>query len=144
MEGIRLQQPEGWDDKSMIAFNAPEMPESGVLPNIVVTQDGFGDVRSGNQAERIKAFAEKQIADMKAKLPDPVIHSQILTQVAGRAAAEVHVSWRHGNTKLSQLVTFIARNDKTVTICTGTAAESDFNEHRDEFRRMVQAMQIAA
>jgi hypothetical protein len=42
MEGIRLQQPEGWDDKSMIAFNAPEMPESGVLPNIVVTQDGFG------------------------------------------------------------------------------------------------------
>ncbi len=143
MEGIRLKQPEGWDDKSMIAFNAREMPESGVLPNIVVTQDRFGTVQGANPAERIKAFAEKQIGDMKAKLPEPEIHSQMLTQIGGRAAAEVCVSWRHGNTKLSQIVTFIARNDDQVTICTGTAAESDFEGHRDAFRRMVQTMQIA-
>jgi hypothetical protein len=144
MDGIRLPQPEGWDDKSMIAFNARERPDSGIVPNIVITQDSFGDVRGDTPLERIKAFANKQLSEMKEKLPEPVVHSQTLIQVAGRPAAEVNVSWQHGTNRLSQLVTFVARNPSQVLICTGTAAEADFEAHRDAFRRTLQSVQISA
>jgi hypothetical protein len=144
MDGIRLPQPDGWDDKSMIAFNARERPESGIVPNIVVTQDSFGDVAGDTPVERIKAFANKQIADMKEKLPEPVVHSQKLIQVAGRAAAEVNVSWTHGANRLSQLVTFVARNPSQVMICTATAAEAEFEQHQEAFRQSLQSVQISS
>ncbi len=143
MDGIRLSKPDGWDDRSMIAFNAREMPQSGVLPNIVITQDHFGDIAGDNQVERIKAYADKQVSDMKAKLPNPVIHGQVLSQVAGRPAAEVTISWQNGATRLSQVVTFIARDAGKVMICTGTAAENDFDAHKASFREMLHSVQIA-
>jgi hypothetical protein len=144
MDGINLPQPEGWDDKSMIAFNARERPESGIVPNIVITQDSFGDVRGDTPVERIKAFANKQLVEIKEKLPEPVVHSQTLIQVAGRPAAEINVSWQHGTNRLAQLVTFVARSPSQVMICTATAAEAEFEQHRDSFRRTLQSVQISA
>ena len=144
MEGIRLPQPEGWDDKSMIAFNARERSPSGVVANLVITQDEFGEVQGSTQVERIKAFANRQVSEMKAKLPEPEIHSQTLTQVAGRPAAEVNLSWQHGTVRLTQLVTFVAQNASKVMICTGTAAADEFEEHRQSFRQTLQTVQISA
>ena len=144
MDGVKLPQPEGWDDKSMIAYNARERPESGIIPNIVITQAAFGDAAGDTPVERIKAFANKQIAEMKDKLPEAAVQSQTLLQVAGRPAAEVNVTWQHGASRLAQLVTFVARNPSQVLICTGTAAENEFDQHRDAFRRAVQTVQIAS
>jgi hypothetical protein len=144
MDGIRLPQPEGWDDKSMIAFNARERSPSGVVANLVITEDEFGDVQGSTPVERIKSYANRQVSEMKDKLPEPVIHSQTLTQVAGRPAAEVSLSWQHGATRLTQLVTFVSRNASKVMICTGTAAADEFEQHKQVFRQTLQTVQISA
>ena len=143
MDGIRLTQPEGWEDRSMIACNGKTMPPSGVLPNFVVTQDSFGSINDPDPAERIRAFAQKQVTDMETKLPSPVILARTLTQVSGRPAAEVIVTWLHGSIRLCQIVTFTARDAERVVISTATCAEQDFAEKEPMLRTLIGSLKLS-
>ena len=143
MDGIKLKQPEGWEDRSMIACNGKTMPPSGVLPNFVVTQDKFGAMAEGDPIERIKAFAQKQVTDMETKLPSSSILSRTLTQVGGHHAAEVIVTWLHGSVRLCQIVTFTAWDQERVVISTATCAEEDFAELEPIFRRLIASLKLS-
>lgn len=142
MHGIQFTQPEGWEDRSMVALNGKTMSASGVLPNFVITQDRFGAITEPDPVERIKAFAQKQVADMQAKLPSPVIISRALTQVSGRPAAEVIVTWLHGSVRLCQIVTFTMRDTERVVISTATCAEEDFGAQEPLFRTLIASLKI--
>jgi hypothetical protein len=142
MDGIVLAQPAGWVDRSMIAFNAGSTPASGLAPNVVVTQDRFGDVPEHGERDRIIRFAEKQIAEIKAKVPQVVLHERTKGYVAGRPAALLLLSWQGGGHRLTQRIAFIHRDTNRVAIFTATAAATDFSEYQARFEQALQSIQF--
>ena len=139
---IRLTPPDGWVDRSMIAVSAPEPTATGVAPNLVVTRDVFLDEDKGGDKERIRSFADRQLGFMREQLPEPVVHSQKLTQVAGKRAAEILVSWNSSGTRITQWVVFIARDEERVAVSTATANETDFAAHEPTFRETLAHIEL--
>ena len=92
MLDTHANNPDGWVDRSMLAYSAPKAGRSDVAPNVVVTRDDLSVVQGANDRERIAAFAARQVSEMKEKLPSPVIPLQQQTEVDGREATEVLVT----------------------------------------------------
>ena len=139
---VTARQPDGWVDRSMLAYSAPKAGRSGVAPNVVVTTDDLSSARGSNERGRIADFAGRQVAEMKEKLPSPVIHLQQPTQVDGREAMEVLVTWAQGAVRLTQWVVFVHRSPEQAVVATATAAEREFADHRDTFAEIVYSLKL--
>lgn len=139
---IRLPRPDHWVDRSMVVLSAPEPTEGGVAPNMVVTRDRLGPDDVGEDKERIRSFADRQLGFMRDQLVDPVVHSRRLVRIADRRAAEVIVSWTSSGVRLTQLVTFIMRDQERVAIATATATEAEFATHEPTFRGMLERIEL--
>jgi len=142
MDIVKLSRPDGWIDRSMIAYSSPEMPQSGIFPNIVITKDNFGNTFGTSLSDRINLFANKQLDSMKNQLIEPVIHDRQLFTILDRPSVEIYLSWLSGQTRIKQRVVFIAYDEEQVVISTATAAESEFNEYRDSFIAMINQLQF--
>lgn len=141
MIGIRVVRPEGWADKSMIAYNADRMPPGGVLPNFVMTQDVFG-ADLPQQHDRVVQFAERQLTIIRSNLADLKVVEKRRETVADKPAATLLIEWSAQGNRLSQIVTFIERDAKHVVIATATCAKSDFNHYRDVFLRLLHSIEF--
>jgi len=144
MNGIKIQKPDDWLDRSMIVYASETASKNGVAPNIVITHEVMSEFSQNTVAERIKSFATKQYNEMETNLPSPVFHHQELITVSGHSSAEILVSWQQGRIRLTQWIVMIGRDLERIAICTATAAEADFPKSRDTFSRIIHSIQFDA
>ena len=143
IQGMRMNCPEGWQDKSMLILSASDAGASGVRANMVVTRDAMPTDLPADPQARMAALLDRQVAQMSDQLAGFAEVSRRVVVGSGRSTAEVKVDWRSGSSALTQSVTFVDAGEDGLMIATATAGRGEFADAEPEFRRMLQSFRIA-
>jgi len=121
--------PSGWEDRSMMTLLGPR-DATGFASNIVIVRERIGSrVSVEDYAARQRAAMEREIAAIEVLDERPArINGSPAYQRLQRFSAQGH--------RVQQAQTFILR-EGTVFVVTCTAALSDFDNHLDAFRKVV-------
>ncbi|MET0247849.1 MAG: DcrB-related protein [Sphingomonas sp.] len=141
LQGMSMTCPDGWHDKSMLIFSAPQAGQSGVVPNLVVTRDRLPDDLPAEPAARMEALIDRQIAQMNSQLARFTIVSR---QLEGQdyPIGKLTVDWESAQAALTQSLTFVDGDDGQLVIATATTGREDHARHEDTFRSILQSFRI--
>lgn len=141
LQGMSMTCPDGWHDKSMLIFSAPQAGQSGVVPNLVVTRDRLPDDLPAEPAARMEALIDRQIAQMNSQLARFTIVSR---QLEGQdyTIGKLTVDWESAQAALTQSLTFVDGDDGQLVIATATTGREDHARHEDTFRSILQSFRI--
>lgn len=142
IQGMTIDCPSGWQDKSMLILSAGQAGASGVTPNIVVTRDQLPPDLPPQPEERMNALLDRQVTQMRDQLAGFAEVSRRLTLDAGHPSAELKVDWNSAQASLTQSVTFVDAGDDGLMIATATAGRGEFADAEPTFREMLQSFRL--
>ena len=142
LQRMSMTCPPGWQDKSMLILSAPNPGESGVTPNMVVTQlPPPTDLPADPQA-RMNALLDRQVAEMAEQLAGFREVSRRVDAQDDRAMAELKVDWHNAQAKLTQNLTFVRDAEGGFIVATATAGRGEFAEADPLFRDMLKSFRL--
>lgn len=139
VQGMRMTQPDGWQDKSMLILSSDRAGQSGVVPNMVVTRDRLPTDLPGEPRLRMDTLIDRQVAQMETQLARFAIVSRRVDDGDNRATGELKVDWESAQAALTQGLTFVDAGDGVLMIATATAGRGEYGEHEATFREMLQS-----
>src|SRR3954470_17913281 len=87
-EEIGFEYPREWEDRTVIAFSAPQRPNATTTTNVLVTRDKLGD------EEDVKKYADRQLVEMAKRLDAFQLYERKDIRVDGEPAIDLKFSWR--------------------------------------------------
>jgi hypothetical protein len=100
-DDIHFAYPNGWIDRSMIAFAAPSVPDAAVAPNVLVVKDLATE---GSSPER---YVDKQLVEAAQRFEGFILIDRLQLAVDGHPAAGLNFAWISGGLKLRQQQIFV-------------------------------------
>jgi hypothetical protein len=128
--------PDGWQDRSIVAFSAPLKPKQTVMPNVVLTCD------SVSNTEAASAYADKQLVELAKKLEGFNLSSRRELLVADVPGVELVFTWRGGNGVLKQKQIFFTTGYGLILTFVASALVTDFSEMEPVFQAILDSIQI--
>ena len=116
-EQVAFEAPEGWEDKTIVAFAAPVSPGK-FSPNIVMTKDVL------KPGETLRSYADRQIMELARRLEGFDLVESGDRVVGGLTALEYRFTWTSEHAELHQHTVMLAPRERVMTF-TGTATHED-------------------
>ena len=138
---IHLTPPEGWSDRSMLAYAAPARPAQQLTPNIVVTRDSRVEDPPG-QLETFDAYIERQLAEIGSRLGGLRIEQRQSGSVNDITAYDLRFTWQSAQGPVRQRTVFLKGPDPQVLTFAATAAEHEYDAYREHFERALASLRI--
>jgi hypothetical protein len=142
IQGMQIDCPPGWRDKSMLILSAGQAGASGVTPNIVVTREQLPPDLPKPPDQRMNMLLDRQVDQMRNQLAGFVEVSRRLNVDAGHPSAELKVDWTSVQAALTQSVTFVDAGDDGLMVATATAGRGEFAESEPVFREMLKSFRL--
>ncbi|MDQ1077827.1 hypothetical protein QE401_000353 [Pseudoroseomonas cervicalis] len=142
IQGMQMDCPPGWQDRSMLILSAAQPGGSGVTPNMVVTQDRLPPDLPEAPEERMAALLDRQVAQMRGQLANFAEISRRILAGSRRPTAELRVDWSSPQALLTQWVTFVDAGEGRLLVATGTAGRADFAAAEPVFREMLRSFRL--
>lgn len=139
VQGMRIDCPEGWADRSMLALTARSPAPSGVTPNVVVTREPLPS-GPGDPATRLENHVAAQVAGWRGLAQ----FEEIMRRHASPAEpiAEVRVAWNAEDVPMTQWVTYALADDATMVVAAATAGRADFAAAEPALRSLLETLRL--
>lgn len=128
---FQLEVPDGWIDRTMVAWSAPPSPGNQVAPNILVAYD---KPRTG---ESLATYVDRQLKDLSSKAQKFRLDLKQNVTLAGQPAIEVLFNWDSGNTVLKQRQIYALVPGGRVISIVNTARLPEFEAAEPHFLQML-------
>lgn len=128
---ISFDVPRDWENRSIIAFAAPEQDGKQGVANIVVTRDRLRD------DEELVDYAERHLDELEASMEGFFLLSSIQEQVGGKTAFTMAFASDGPEGPLTQRLTMVELTDRVVVSVTLTAPEREIEQLSPLFDRML-------
>ena len=125
-----FEAPDGWHDRTVVAFVAPARPGRKTPSTLVVTRELLGP------SENLQTYATRQLGLLGRAFNEFELLETMDVTVGGLPAVQVLFAWVADNGPLVQRVTFAALDD-TVHGFTATMPFSDVAEMTPIFDRVL-------
>ena len=116
-ELVGFEAPEGWDDKTIVAFAAPVEPGK-FSPNVVMTKD---KLKAG---ETLRSYADRQIMELARRLEGFDLMESGDRTLGGLPAMEYRFTWTSEHAELHQRSVMTASGSDVITF-TGTSTHDE-------------------
>lgn len=133
---VAAQPPEGWIDKTMIVYSAPDAPGRAMAPNIVVGRDALAT------GETFREYCNRQVDAFRTSLPHFHREDEGPGRVQDLDAFHIRFTWASGAGTLRQRVFFISAGSGVSVSFAATAAAEDFASHEAAFEAALASLQI--
>jgi hypothetical protein len=130
-----FEVPEGWEDRSIISFEAPRPPGSAVGPNVTLSHVALPP------GQTLATFASQQVANLAGSLPKFEFVEQRPATVAGQPAVQLLYHWKHPEGGLTQRITLFSKGEKTYTF-TMTALRGDMDRQAEIFEKILASLTV--
>ncbi|MEP6925005.1 MAG: DcrB-related protein [Pyrinomonadaceae bacterium] len=122
--------PDDWQDRTMLTLVAPFAPGQ-FATNVVVTRHEVA------ASDSIESFAKLQLEMMQNSLPAFELLDSRATTINGRPAIQQLHRFRSEQGEFVQQVQTFVLGNLEIYAMTGTARISEFNQHIDAFRQIM-------
>jgi hypothetical protein len=130
---FHLEIPEGWMDRTMIAWSAPPVSGRAITPNMVITYDLV------QPEETLASYVNRQLQELMARIKTFQLDLRRDVTLAAKPAIELHFQWDSGNGMLKQQGIYSLLPDGRVMALVNTAAASDFYRFEPQFQAILQS-----
>lgn len=143
-KGMSFEVPEGWVDRTVLAFAAP--PSAGpseYLPNVVMTREVMA------KGDTLRTHADRTLLDMAKQLDGFDILESREAMLDSRRAIYVRFCWKSNMGDLEQDMTMCespaepGETEMYATIVTTTAHKKVVNEVRPAFNQLLQSIRFS-
>lgn len=107
---IAFDVPDGWEDRSIVAFAAKPGRPGRVATNLALTREPLPEGMS------LRKYADKQLVDLGRQLRDLEVLDSGPVAVAGAEAFEVRCSWRAATGAVEQRILLIPVDQSVVSL----------------------------
>lgn len=142
-KGMSFEVPEGWVDRTVLAFAAPPgSAPAEYLPNVVMTREALAP------GDTLRTHADRTLLDMAKQLKDFDILESRETMLDGRRAICVRFSWMSNAGDLEQDMTMCespaepGETERYATIVTATAHKKVVDEMRPLFNQVLSSIRF--
>ena len=132
---VAFDSPEGWEDRTVIAFEAPKGPRVPYATNVTLMSVESKPISPGT-------FATQQVANLSAGLPKFDLLSQKNASFGGLPAIELLYNWAPPDGAITQRMTIFERGGKIWSF-TCSALRSAFQQNLPMFDRIAASIQFA-
>ena len=132
---LSFDVPPGWQDRTVIAFAAPEKPGKVATATLIVTREKLGP------NESLRTYSSRQLAQVARVLDGFELHESRDVNVAGLPAVQHVFGWNAAAGPLVQRITFAAVSD-TVVGFTGTMPKSEVAELSPVFDQLLASVRF--
>ena len=122
-----IEVPDGWTDRTMIAWSAPSSPSQPIPPNILIAYD------KPRVGEGLAAYVDRQLKDLSGKAVAFRLDLKRDVTLSGRPAVEVVFCWDNNGTILKQRQLYSILSGGRVVSIVNTAREADFAAAEPQF-----------
>jgi len=125
--------PDGWVDRTMIAWSAPQMAGRAVTPNMLIAYD------MRQKGEDLEAYVNRQLKKLMGKANKFQLDLRRDAVLAAKPAIELLFQWDSGNGMLKQRQLYSLLPDGRVMTVVNTALASDFDRCEPQFQAIMQS-----
>jgi hypothetical protein len=135
--------PEGWTDRTILAFAAPSDDPKDHQPNVVMTREDLAE------GDTVRTHADRTLLDMAKNLEGFDILESRETTLGGLRAVHLRFKWKSNAGELEQGMTLCegppqpGDKGRFATIITTTAQDKALAEVRPYFDRLLSSFQFA-
>lgn len=131
-----VEIPEGWRDRTVVAYTAPSAPGETITPNVVINRDPVEGLES------VYAYADQQLVELARRFDGFVLERRHERKVGGLPALETSFMWNSSGHKFRvRQVSVLLRSQTALTI-TATALERDFPRVDAQFSFVFNSLRI--
>jgi hypothetical protein len=131
---VVLQVPDEWEDRSVVAFEAPRAPGAFLATNVAL-------MRLDTKASSVLTFVTQQVATLASSLPKFELVSQRDVTFGGLPAVEILYHWRPPDGALTQRITVFQREGKLWSF-TATALRQEFPLAKPTFDKIAASVRF--
>lgn len=137
-DGISMDVPRDWEDRSIAAFSMPVAPGARTTANIVMTRDTL------KGKETLASYADKQMVELAKKLDQFDLHERKETTLGGVPAVELRFGWKGVGGLVDQRLVMLATKDQKVLNFTATAPKGEADKLAPIFDRIFASVKVTA
>jgi hypothetical protein len=127
---------DGWHDRTITAFSAPEKPGQKIAPNVVVTRDPV------TEGEPLTAYADRQVIELAKRLD----HFHLLRRQErlhnGSPVVDFAFTWKASAGTFQQRQVCALVRGKTLVTVTCTALKDDYAQAEPGFNALLDSLRI--
>jgi len=131
---LAFEVPDGWSDKSVIAFAPSGAGRKAAAPSFVVTREKI-------DGETLRTFAGRQLSQMAKGLKDFKLRVDRQVKVSDAEAVQYEFSWSAPSGTIFQQIT-MALHEGSVYLFTATAPIAQAAQVRELFDRILASVQL--
>ena len=132
---ISFDVPRDWENRSIIAFAAPETDDGRGAANVVVTRDRLRD------DQELIDYAERHLDELEASMEGFFLLNSIQEEVGGKTAFTMSFESDGPNGSLIQRLTMVQLDGRVVVSFTLTAPAREVEQLSPLFDRMVASIE---
>lgn len=132
----RFDVPRDWDDRTVVAFAAPEKPGQATNANLVMTRDKLAP------GEDVRRYGDRQLVELARRLDGFQLHDRQETTISGQPAMELRFGWMGQSGPLEQRLLFVAGRKPAVLSFTATMAKGEAPRLGRVFDRIFASLEI--
>jgi hypothetical protein len=134
---LTFEIPEGWADRSVLAFAPAPKPKKAASPSFVVTREPI------EEGETLRTFAARQLSHMATGLKEFKLRHNRDVDVSGAPAVQYEFSWAAPNGTIVQRIT-MALHETSVILFTASAPLALASGASELFDRVLASVQLRA
>lgn len=132
---LAFDAPDGWEDRSVVAFEAPKLPGIPFATNVTL-------MRVETKPMTLATFATQQVANLASALPKFELASQRNVTFAGMPAIELLYHWQPPDGGITQRITVFQRGGKIWSF-TASCIRGAFEQNVALFDKIASTIQFA-
>jgi hypothetical protein len=133
---LAFEIPADWEDRSVVAFSAPNRAEQSMAANVVVTQDQLPP------SDSIRAYADRQLVELAKRLDEFDLTERKELTVGGLPAVELRFGWQGQGGRIEQRMIFVAKKNRSLITFTATAEKKEAARLEMVFDRIVGSLRF--
>ncbi len=132
---LSFDVPRDWENRSIIAFAAPEQKGKDGAANVVVTRDRLRD------DEELIDYAERHLDELEARMAGFFLLASVQEEISGKTVFTMSFASDGPEGALAQRVTMAELSGRVVVCVTLTAPERDSDQLDPLFDIMMKSIQ---
>jgi hypothetical protein len=142
-KGIVFEIPDGWTDRTVLAFTAPKGDDDEYVPSLVMTREAL------EETESLRTHFDKTLLDMSKQLQQFDLLESRETTIAGMPALYVRFAWVSHMGELQQEMTMVeapsvpGETKRNAVLVTATVQRQDVPRVQQTFAQIVGSLRFA-
>ena len=133
---VSFETPDGWQDRSVVAYTCPKKSNKVHASNLVMTRDVLAP------GETLRRFTARQISDLAKELPGFELLEQRERQIGGVVASECGFTSEGGGGLIVQRLVIVALEREIISF-TATSPRSEATQLAPVFERILASVEFS-